>query len=127
MAGMRSMRAWCAAPRGPNTALWCYLDVEAEVHHVAVLHDVVLALEAHLARFLRLHLAAEPHVVVVRDDFGTNEALLEVGVDDARGLRRGRALAHGPRAHFLRARREVGLQAEQRERRADEAIEPRLL
>ena len=49
--------------------------------------------------------------VVERDDLGLDEAALEVGVDDAGGLRRGRALADRPRARLLRAGREVRLQA----------------
>src|SRR5258706_6993420 len=87
-------------------------DVEAEVHHVAVLHDVVLSLEAHLARLLGLRFPAQAHVVVVRDHLGANEALLEIGMDHARGLRRGGALPHGPGAHFLLAGGERGLPAQ---------------
>ena len=61
---------------------------EPEVHHVAVLDDVLLAFEAHLAGFLGGHLAAERDEVVVGDGLGADEALLEVGVDDAGRLRR---------------------------------------
>jgi hypothetical protein len=50
----RMLRRARRAEYGP---LVLRLDVEAEVHHVAVLHDVVLAFEAHLARLLRLRLA----------------------------------------------------------------------
>ena len=46
-------------------------------------------------------LARAGDVVVVGDHFGADEAVLEVGVDDAGGLRRGRADVDGPRAHFL--------------------------
>ena len=59
---------------------------EPEVHDVAVLDDVLLAFEAHLAGFLGADLAAERHEVVVGDGLGADEALLEVGVDDAGGL-----------------------------------------
>src|SRR5690242_2285401 len=44
------------------------LDVEAEVNHVAVAHDVVFALGAHLPGFLRALLAPVRDVVVVADD-----------------------------------------------------------
>ena len=51
--------------------------------------------------------------VVVGDHLGADEALLEVGVDHAGGLRRQRAAAQRPGAHFLRAGGEVRQQAEQ--------------
>src|ERR1700694_651414 len=71
---------------------------EAEVHHVAVLDHVLLALEPHLSGVLRARLALERDVVVIRDGLGADEALLEVGVDDARGLRRLGAARDGPGA-----------------------------
>jgi hypothetical protein len=58
------------------------------MHDVAVPDDVVLAFEPHLAGFLGAELAAERDVVVVGDGLGADEALLEVGVDGARRLRR---------------------------------------
>src|ERR1700712_3766870 len=59
--------------------------VEAELHHVAVLHHVVLALHTHLAgRAGGVHRAGLDEVVEA-DDLGLDEALLEVGVDDACG------------------------------------------
>ena len=39
-------------------------DVEQEVHHVAVLHDVLLAFQPHLAGLLRALLALAGDVVV---------------------------------------------------------------
>ena len=66
-----------------------------------------------LPALLRAGLALAGDVVAERDDFGADEAALEVRVDHARGLRRGGARAHRPGAHFLRAGREIGLQAEQ--------------
>ena len=62
-------------------------DVEAEVADVAVLDDVVAALQAHPALLLCPLLAAEPDEIVVGDDLGADEAALEIGVDDARRLR----------------------------------------
>ena len=61
---------------------------EAEVQHVAVLNGVVLAFEPELARFARARLALVRDVVVIGDRLGADEALLEIGVDDAGGLRR---------------------------------------
>src|SRR5690606_41733646 len=74
---------------------------EAELHDVAVLHDVVLALHAHLAAGAGLGDGAGLDEVVEADDLGLDEAALEVGVDDARGLRGGRALGDGPGAGLL--------------------------
>ena len=62
------------------------LHVEAELHDVAVLHDVVLALDPGLAGRAGLGDRAGLDQVVVADDLGLDEALLEVGVDDAGGL-----------------------------------------
>src|SRR5882762_9228086 len=102
-------------------------DVEPEVHYVAVAHDVVLSFQPQLARFFRALLASARDVVAVRDHLGADKAALEVGVDDARRLRRGGADLHGPRAHFLRPGGEEGLEPEQRVTGADQAIEARLL
>ena len=66
---------------------------EAEVQDVAVLDDVVLAFEPELAGVLRARFAVERDVVVIGDGLGADEALLEIGVDDAGGLRRLACLA----------------------------------
>src|SRR5689334_23370800 len=79
------------------------LDIEPEVHDVAVADHVVPAFEAHAASLLRALLAAMRHVVGIADHFRTNEAAFEVGVDDAGGLRRRRAMRDRPCAHLLRA------------------------
>jgi hypothetical protein len=50
------------------------------------LHDVFLAF-ARLAGFLGAGFALEGDVVVVGDGLGADEALLEIGVDDAGRLR----------------------------------------
>src|SRR5690606_7961278 len=89
------------------------LHVEAEMHHVAVAHDVVLAFQPHFSLLLRARLAAVGDEVLVGDRLGTDEAALEVAVDHARGLRRGRPGPHGPGAHFLDAGGEEGQQPEQ--------------
>ncbi len=57
------------------------------MHDVAVLHHVVLALGAHLPGVLGALLAPGGHEIVVGDDLGPDEALLEIRVDDARRLR----------------------------------------
>src|SRR4051794_7587196 len=88
------------------------LHIKPELDHVAVLHDVVLALHARLAARPGLGDASGIHQVVEGDDLGLDEALLEVGVDDAGRLRSLRALADGPGARLFRACRQVGLEAE---------------
>src|SRR5690606_19224610 len=80
-------KAWGMAP--------CYSDVEAEVHDIALLDDVLLAFQAQPAGFLRASLAFVLDEVVVGDHFGADEAALEIGVDDTRRLRRGGAYLHG--------------------------------
>src|SRR5438067_7279903 len=52
-----------ASPYWSSTA--AILDVEAEMDHVAVAHDVILALQAELARLLRAQLAAMGDEIVV--------------------------------------------------------------
>ena len=103
------------------------LHVEAELDDVAVGHDVVLALHADLAGLLGLLHRAELHQVVEGDDLGLDEAALEVGVDDAGRLGRGRALADRPGAGLLGPGGEVGLQAEGVEADPGEYVEAGLV
>src|SRR5271170_1657976 len=103
------------------------LDVEPKVHHVALAHDVLLALEPQPARLFGAGFALVRHEIVVTDDLGANEPVLEVGVDDTRGLWRSRTDAHRPCAHFLGARSEISLQPEERVARADDAVQARLI
>src|ERR1700689_5509071 len=102
------------------------LDIEAEMHHVALAHDVLLALEPQSPRLFGAVFALVCDEIVVADDLGANEPVLEVGMDDARRLRRGRADAHRPCAYFLGTRREISLQPEKRVARADDAVQSRL-
>ena len=104
------------APRfGIRRRIWrkSGLHVEAEDHHVAVLHDVVLALHAEPAGLARAGLAAERHVVVIADRLGLDEAALEVGVDDTCGLGGLGTDSNRPGADLLGAGGEEALQAEQ--------------
>src|SRR5258708_33839228 len=71
-------------------------DVEAEVEDVAVLDGVVLALEPQPAGIPGTRLAVQGDVVVVGDGFGPDEAFLEIGMDDAGGLRALVAAPHCP-------------------------------
>src|SRR5580658_4831842 len=89
------------------------LHVESKVHHIALFDDVFLAFQAQLSGLLRACLALEFDEVIVGNYFGANEAALEIGVDDARRLRRRGARMHRPRTHFFGAGSEISLQAQQ--------------
>jgi hypothetical protein len=88
------------------------LDVEAKVHHVSLVHDVLLAFEAPLAGILGTLLAIASDEVVEANHFGSDETFFEVGVNDTGGARRGIADADSPGTHFLWACGEIGLQGE---------------
>ena len=57
------------------------LDVEAEVHDVAILHDIFLALDVEQAGIAHGGFGAQTDVVVVLDDLGADEAFLNVSMD----------------------------------------------
>ena len=97
------------------------------LHHVAIAHDVLLALHAHLAGRLGRDHRAIAHEVVERDDFGLDEAALEVGVDHARRLWCGPTLMDGPGARLLWSGGEIGLQAECAEADARQLVETRFV
>ena len=89
--------------------------------------DVLLAFQAQFPGLLGSGLALVGDEILVGDDLGADEAVLEVGVNDARGLRRGRARVHRPGAHLFHAGGEIGLQAEQRVAAANHAVEAGLI
>src|SRR5699024_12537736 len=94
---------------------WCpssLFNVEFELHHLAVDHNVFLAFLADLASGAGFSHRACCVEVFEGDDFGLDEAFFKVGVNDTGSLRGGGALTDGPRAGFLRASGQVGLQAE---------------
>ncbi len=97
------------------------------MHDITLTDDVFLAFEAQLADFARAALTTVGDVVGIGDDFGTDEAALEIGMNHARGLRCGRSGAHRPGAYFLHAGREVGLKPQQFERAADDPIQAWLI
>src|SRR5690606_33899198 len=66
------------------------------------------------------------HEVVEGDDLGLDEAALEVGVDLPGGLGGRGALGDRPGPALLRARGEVGLEAQRGEADAGEPVEARL-
>ncbi len=68
------------------------------MHDVTVLHDIVFALKSQLAGIARACLTAASDVIVVGDGLGTNKTPLEIGMNDARGLRRLGAMRYRPGA-----------------------------
>src|SRR5579862_4754191 len=84
----RDVARWADASTSPLRSSHGMSDVEPDLQHVAVLHLVVLALDTKLARLLRRMPRAEPQQLVPPDDLGADEPPLQVGVDDARALRR---------------------------------------
>src|SRR5438552_2780875 len=101
------------------------LDVEPEVHHVAVLDDVLAAFEAHLPVLFRTLLALAGDEVRIRDHLGADEPLLEIGVDHAGGLRRGVAVVDRPCADLLRSGGEVRFESKELVAGMDHAVETR--
>src|SRR5215472_14955681 len=98
-----------------------------EMHDVAVRDDVFLSFEAQSASLAGARLAAERHIVVICNGFGTYEAALEIGVDDAGRLGRLGAAGDGPGLRLLGPGREVCEEAQETVAGANKAIESRLL
>ena len=94
------------------------------MHHIAVLDDVFLAFEAHLARFLGALFAVIGDEILIADHFGADEAFFKIGMNDTGCLRRGIAFVDGPGADFFDTGGEVGLQSEQFITRAHQTIQP---
>src|SRR6266478_4216243 len=97
-----------------------------EMHDVPVGDHVFLAFEAQPAGLAGARLAAERHIVVIRDGLGADKAALEIGVDDARRLGRLGAAGDGPRFRLLGPCGEIRQQAQETVAGADQTIEPRL-
>ena len=85
------------------------LHIEFEVHDIAVLHYVILALLAQLARIAAPFLAFVGRVVFEARGLGLDEPALEIRMDGARSLRSLRADRDGPGTYFPRAAREKAL------------------
>ena len=55
------------------------LDVEAEVHYIAVAHNVFFSFDSHFSGFSHACFASESHVVVVFDYFGAYKSFFKIG------------------------------------------------
>src|SRR5512147_2149967 len=114
------------AKRSASAFVSIALDVEAEVQHVAVLDDVVLALDAEHAGGAAARLTLVRDEVGVRHHLGADEAALEIGVDDRRRLRRLPAALDRPGAYFLRTGGEVAHEPEDGVALADHLLDAAL-
>ena len=94
----------------------CYQsDADAELHDVAVTHDVILALYTGLTRRPYRDHGTRRHQVIEGHDLGLDEMLLKIGMDLARGFGGGGAAVDGPGPGLLGSGGEKGLQTEGRE------------
>ncbi len=98
------------------------LDVEAEVHYVAVADGVFFAFDVHFAGVLDGRFRTECHEVVVFDYFGSDETFFEVGMYNAGGLRGFCAAQESPCPDFVGACGEVCLEVEQGVCGTDESV-----
>src|SRR5687767_11888453 len=98
-------------------------DVESEQEYVSVSDDVLLAFRPDRALLAGTLPAIVRHEVVVAHSLGPNESPLEVRVNHRRRLRGAVADVNRPRAHFLLAGGEVGLQAKQAIARMNQPVE----
>ena len=96
------------------------------MHYIPILDDVFLAFQAPFTGILGAGFAVMLDVVFIGGDFGADETFFEIGVDHTGGLGGGGTNTDGPGAHFLLARREVGLQTEQVEAGTDDPVQARL-
>ena len=62
-------------------------DIEAEMHDVAILHNIFFSLNTHLTGFFHGLFAAKTDKVIVLDDLGTDKPFFKIGVDDTGTLR----------------------------------------
>src|SRR3978361_289341 len=91
------------------------------------MHNVLFALDTHLAARLRLRHGARLDEVVERHDLGLDETLLKVGVNDAGSLGGRPALTDGPGAGLFGAGGEVGLKTQGIEPDSGELVEAALV
>lgn len=60
-------------------------DIEPEVSDIPILHEVVLPLDGEESRLPGGSFGTEPEEIAGFDDFGPNEPLFEIRVNDAGG------------------------------------------
>jgi len=96
-----------------QASLFIALDIELEVHNIAVLHNIVLAFLAQLARRAAACFPAKFVIISKAGSLRFDKSALEVCVDHTCCLRRLGTNRHGPGARLVFATREKALQTEQ--------------
>ena len=56
-------------------------DIEAEMHYIAVLNDIILAFQTELSRFLHLDFTAVCEKILTVVDLRTDETFFEIRMD----------------------------------------------
>src|SRR2546423_15169024 len=91
----------CTSAEGSTTTITIEgSNIEAEINHVAVPHDVIASLQARHAALAGGGIGAGGHQVIERGDLGADKAALHVAVDLPACLGRPGALAHRPPARL---------------------------
>src|SRR5215468_7859535 len=89
------------------------LDSKAKMNDIAVLNDVVFALESELAGFLALRLTAKNHEVIVSNYLGTDKTALDVAMNLSGSFARDRSLSDRPRTDLVFAGRKKTYQIQE--------------
>lgn len=98
-------------------------DPRTDMHHLAILGDVVLTLESHDPLIPTSGQGLEPNQVIPGNNLGTNKAPLEIGMDRPGGNFRRRALPDRPGPDFVFTNREERDQTEERVAGPDDPVE----
>src|SRR5437763_16684405 len=94
----KTLAAAAVIPSNTLRTIGCMLSGVANVHDVAVFHDVILAFEAQRAFAARVRLRTRLEQLVPVDGLRPDEMFFQVGVDRAGRFHRAPSAADGPGA-----------------------------
>ena len=80
---MPNKKAARSQPESFQKGTW--LGSDSEIANIAILHDVIFALDSRLPLFTASRFSATFYVVLIWGDFCPDEVLFKIGVDDAGG------------------------------------------
>src|SRR5574344_206792 len=89
------------------------LDVEQEMHDVAILDHIILPLDPHLPGGSHGRLRLQGGEILIFDNLCADKALLKIRVDDTGRLWSLVTFVDGPCPAFIRTSREKGLKSQQ--------------